>query len=293
MSIPTQPPALPNACTPSSSSSASHQGRYVLVFGSGHCGTRWIAHALHRPEHGMAFHHEQKYKMVHEQHQIVNPWGYCYRYEMEHGLGPLYDDYWRFIKVELKEYRVVGDSVSWLPVRIPEIEANHLPIDRGIFLVRNGIQTVHSIFKHSKTIPIDNNMFMKLASDYRQLFPQNNAKYSYEYVKWVHDCALWHDTSIIYERDLRQSLGPERLICLRLEDVTSNGDVFLKLLLELDPESDITSEEIGDIQKTDVNRKVQGSREPELIWREWSEPQKGIFNHICGEAMTYFGYTMP
>ena len=289
----TQPPDLPGVCMPTSSSTASDQGRYVLVFASGHCGTRWIAHAFHRPERGMVFHHEQKYKMVHEQHQIVNPWRYCHDYEKEHGLGSLYDDYWQLIKRELKEYRVVGDSVSWLPNRIPEIEANHLPLDRGIFLVRNGIQTVHSIFKHSKTIPIDKHMFAKLATDYHQLFPKNNATYSYEYVKWVHDCALWHDTSIVYEHDLKRFLGPERLTSLRLEDLTSNESIFLKLLLELDPESNVSIEEIGDIQKTDVNRKVQGSRDPELIWQEWSESQKEIFSHICGEAMKYFSYAMP
>lgn len=39
-------------------------GKFVLITGVGHCGTKWLAHVLRQPKYGIVFYHEHKFAVL-------------------------------------------------------------------------------------------------------------------------------------------------------------------------------------------------------------------------------------
>ena len=58
------------------------------------------------------------------------------------------------------------------------------------------------------------------------------------------------------------------------------ADLSLDKLAELAP--DLDEETLAHWQKTDINRKVEGSRAKSTIWRNWTKEQRAAYKEIVG-----------
>jgi hypothetical protein len=45
-------------------------------------------------------------------------------------------------------------------------------------------------------------------------------------------------------------------------------------------------------QRRDINRKVDGSRAPRVLWQQWTQEQREMFEQLCSPAMRSLGYEM-
>lgn len=268
---------------------ANRQSEYIPVFGTGHCGTKWLARAFTFPDHGMVFYHEKKFFVINETHNFINPWQTLANYEQANGIGDLHQPYWKWLEAEMKDNLVVGDSNSWTVNLLPQIRSI-LPVKKSILLVRNGISTLHSMFTHSKTVSLDRKLLDQMAEFYPDLFSSKQCHPLY--LKWVMHCRSYggHD---YMRNEIRKTVGEDGLREVRLEDITSDPEVFRSTVAWLRPGIDIDDKTIQSIQKDDQNRKNKGTRDPVAIWATWNQTQKFVFKRICGESMEYYGYPMP
>ncbi len=79
----------------------------------------------------------------------------------------------------------------------------------------------------------------------------------------------------------------------RFEDLLQDRGLLQQLLIKLNPSSKVEMDKLILAQKTDVNRKIEGDRDPEKLWAKWSCEQREIFEQICGGAMSHYRYQIP
>ncbi|RJQ13362.1 MAG: adenylyl-sulfate kinase [Nitrospiraceae bacterium] len=276
------------------------EGNFYLITGFGHSGTAWLADVLNRPEDKMVCHHELKGRTV----PLSWPCGVG-RHEFEKGLDNHFDEYFSVIRNGLEDYAAVGDSNSWSQLIIPEV-AKRQRIHRIIYLVRNGIQAVHSMFQHYEFIMLHNAFHRDPhILEYDDFVFNNNyprflelAGKSYDgwakYTRWGKFCLMWRIINMEAIEWLRGRLGPASEINVyRFEDLLADGDLLMDLLKKINPDTNCSVEELAVLQATDVNRKTMGDRSPSALWNEWSDEQRKVFEEICGPTMKAYGYEIP
>src|SRR5215218_8206893 len=116
----------------------------------GHCGTQWLSSFLDRPDDGMVCTHEEKF-CAGVREGILDGWMASLMEERRNGLAASSKAYVDHMKQRQQEIAVVGDSHSWEPFIIPAL-AERLPVSKIVFMVRNGIQNVHSMHSHNTHI---------------------------------------------------------------------------------------------------------------------------------------------
>ena len=81
-------------------------GKFVLITGIGHCGTKWLSTVLHQPQDNMVCYHERKAQLT------SGNWYEALQHEFENGIDDYFRPYFEFIADQLAKYEVVGDSGS-------------------------------------------------------------------------------------------------------------------------------------------------------------------------------------
>lgn len=71
-------------------------GKYVLITGMGHCGTKWLSVVLHHPEDNMVCYHEMKARLT------PGTWYEPLVHELEIGIDDYFDLYFRFIELSFR-----------------------------------------------------------------------------------------------------------------------------------------------------------------------------------------------
>lgn len=263
-------------------------GDFVLVACVGHCGSKWLAKVLNRPQDGMICMHEGRVMAMEE------PWHVAFEKEWEDGVdAPEFNGFWRHVKRSLQHYDVVGDVNDWTPYIIPQVH-QHQPISRIIYLVRNGIQTMRSMAHISSSWhqfgeaswPIDNFLHR-----YWHMIGEPGKGWE-DRTRWEKFCVFWklnwHMVSW-----LREQLPDVPVDVYRLEDLTSDVGVLRGLIESVIPKAEVSNADLERLQAKDVNRKVQGRRDTEYLWGKWAQEQRDAFETVCGEEMRQFGYEIP
>ncbi len=260
-------------------------GVFFLVAGTGHCGTKWLAQALNHPQQGIECFHEEKLNW------ITQNWQECLEYEAAYGVAGLYRTYFAFIHQELQRYAAVGDSHSWEVNRIPEVNAWQ-PIDRLILLVRNGIQTVNSLYYWTRGVSPDDVLYTDQLRWYWTLIGSPGGDWN-QYTPWARWCWRWRANQATGQWLEQQLQGQTSLRVVRLEDMVADVEALADLITWLHPDATPDLAELRRLQVIDVNRKMRGDRSPEAIWDTWSAEQRAVFAEICGPAMDHYGYEWP
>ena len=65
------------------------------------------------------------------------------------------------------------------------------------------------------------------------------------------------------------------------------------LLKFIHPEFTVPAGEIAEWQRLNVNQHVKQLRDPDSIWKYWTDDQRSTFLAFCGEAMSILGYRIP
>lgn len=257
---------------------------FVLVAGVGHCGTKWLAHVLNRPDDGIVCYHEQKLALA------PGGWQDLLRHGLEYGADDLFTPYFDFMGRKLEEFHVVADSNSWTFETIPAVH-ERLPIDLVVSLVRNGIQNVHSMFCTNLSLPRNAWFYGDFIDSYRQLVGPARADRWLE-TTWGVWCFYW-SLNLTMPTWLAGRIGAERCVVYRLEDLTKHPSVLGSLLARLRPNVRLSPTEWKSLSRNDVNRKVSGDRSLATLWERWTDWQRATFTEICGLCMTHYGYEFP
>ncbi|MDY6843991.1 MAG: hypothetical protein SVW57_07870 [Thermodesulfobacteriota bacterium] len=260
------------------------RNHFFLVAGVGHCGTKWLAHVLHRPVDRIVCYHEEKLQNV-----PLN-WKNCLQHEFEKGLDFIFDDYFSFMQRELETYTVAGDSNSWTMYMIPEVSAR-LPVAKIIYLVRNGIQSVHSFFYHNLHIPYNDFLYTKFFRHYWELIGCPGGNWN-EYSPWACWC-LWWQVNQFMPSWLADHLNDIEIMVYRFEDLIENTHLLSDLIKKLQKYAKPSHEDLMVFQQTEINQKIQGDRSPLSLWNKWSDEQRSTFKYICGSSMEHYGYELP
>ena len=257
---------------------------FFLIAGVGHCGTQWLASFLERPDEGIVCWHEQKFRVVPYLKDLPSGWMAGLEYELSHGVDSQYDDYIEYIKAVQQDVAIVGDSHSWEPCVIPNLAAR-LPVDRIVFLVRNGIQNVHSLYYH--------NTHLRRDSWFYEVYLRSQAavlELSWDDLDdWGKWCAWWA-TNAASPKFLADVAAVETV---KFEKLLAEPEALIGLTKSLQKLARPTTREARQHAGYDMNRKIEGDRTPERLWQTWTDAQRETFKVICGPAMKEFGYEIP
>jgi hypothetical protein len=255
---------------------------YYLVAGMGHCGTQWLAAFLDRPDEGMVCTHEQKFR-IQPYSQLKDPWMTALKYERANGLDKRADRYVAYIKERQQQIAMVGDSHAWEPFIIPQL-SERVRVDRIVFMVRNGVQNVHSMYYHNAHLIKRGTWFY---TDYLRSFADSiDLGELDDFGLW---CAWWGANAA--SARMLESVAP--LQTVRLEDLTSEPEALIGLTKSLQGLARPTIEEAAEHASADLNRKIDGRRDPDFLWATWTDHQRATFMRVCGATMAHFGYEIP
>ena len=290
-------------------------GQFFLVTGTGKTGTTWLAEALSHPKASILCLDEGKLgrparfreylrqnKLLHRLWEkyptqgawlpsIVNKyfgrnsWLEFQEYEINHGVGTRYSKYFRFIESQLDKYVAVGDSHSWEPRQIPDVNAK-VRVAKIIHLVRNGIPNVHALAVLNERLFQENPIFGKQWRYNQDIF---GGSYTNTWEMWC----LWWSINAQIPDWLRDNLPDTEVEVFRLEDLTTDASYLTGILEALAPGC---TDKVGDLHKImskNDDRDFTGDRSPEAIWNQWSSQQREAFHRICGNAMELYGYKVP
>jgi hypothetical protein len=257
---------------------------FFLIAGVGHCGTQWLASFLNRPDEGMVCRHEQKFRVTPWLKAMPYAWFPAIQYEIEHGVDERYDAYIEYIKEAQQNVAVVGDSHAWEPFIIPKLQ-ERLSIDRIIFMVRNGVQNVHSLYYHNSQFGRQSwfyETYLRLHADLLDI-PWGDLD---DWGKWC----VWWATNVRTPEVLAQT-GPVETV--KFETLLADADALIRLTKSLQSLARPTTREAQQHAGVDLNRKIEGDRSPDYLWRTWTDHQRQTFKQLCGAAMEHFSYDMP
>lgn len=261
--------------------------QFVIIGGIGHCGTKWLAQLLDQQAQGVLFYHEYKLSM--------SPKSWDDWLEMEHeqplAMAEYLELYVEAMQGQMRKYRIVGDANSWVPLSIPNVH-QHIRVDRIVYLVRNGIPQLNSIWYRSQfgRRPVDSWMFVNYMRRYWVLAGKS---YKERWADWTQreKACLWWATNAFMPDWLKTQLPETQIDTYRLEDLT--GDIQMLTGLVRSFGLEITQDELIAYQGKDVNRKIHDSRDPATVWEAWYEEWREVFETICGEGMAQLGYQIP
>ena len=258
--------------------------QFVIVGGIGHCGTKWLAQLLDRQDQGVIFYHQYKYTLT---ALSWDSW-LIMKHEQPLAMAEYLEPYCELMQGQMRKYRVVGDAISWMPLSIPDID-KAIHIDRIVYLVRNGIPQLNSIWHRSQfgRNPPDSWMFTDYMKRYWGLMGRPYKKKWNNWTQWEKAC-LWWATNAFMPGWLKMQLPEAQIDVYRLEDLVGDVSTLTSLVqtfgLEI-PEGDLIA-----YQGKDVNRKIQESHDPKVIWQAWHKEWREAFVSICWPGMAQLGY---
>ncbi len=262
------------------------RGKFVLVTGNGHCGTKWLSRVLHAPDQEMVCYHEHKATLT------PLDWYAAFQHEFRHGIEDGYFDlYYRFFRHQLSRYAAVGDSNSWTMAHIPLLHRK-IKVGLVIHLVRNGIQNVHSSYLHNlDRWQRDDWFYDSYLRSTWELMGRPGDDWN-RLNRWECWCFFW-SLNLSMPDWMRRNLGEERVVVVRLEDLTTRVADLQTLLERVNPAAEFEDSELASLQGRDVNRKIRGDRTPHVLWSKWTPEQQTSFRRLCGPTMEHYGYPMP
>ncbi len=258
------------------------KGKFILITGIGHCGTKWLATVLNSFDKEVKFYHEYKLTVT------GLKWDEALEYELQKGLGAIFIPYFDFMEELLTFCKIVGDSNSWTMLMIPEIH-KRIKVDLVIYLVRNGIQNVHSCYYHNINLPEDHFFYKTFLKKYAEITGESEFD---KYDKWERWCFWWKVNRYMPEW-LKEKIGSDKVYVFRLEDLIMNVDYLFNIFKLIINECKVKKSYLKKMQKKDINRKIGGDRTPRKLWQKWSDEQKEKFLKICGDTMRYYSYGIP
>ena len=234
---------------------------FSVIASSGHCGTKWLAAVLDSQPGSTWYHHFR--------HEMTNaPWELL---DLRHPTDPFFEPYWRWIRGELV-HNDVGDANSWPPHLILKVN-EHQPIDRIIYLTRNGIQQLNSLLTTSPAFMRDP---MPEAAQVKLRSLGEIGGYG-EIINWPQFAQLCLLVAANYFMpDWLRGRGLNVLV-YSLEELTTD----VNKLKELAP--GLTKKQLKEWQKQDINRKVMGDRDPATLWGKMTDDQKATYSEIVGD----------
>lgn len=259
--------------------------QFVIVGGIGHCGTKWLAQLL--DQQGIIFYHQYKHTMT---SRSWDSW-----LEMEHerplALAEYLEPYCELMRGQMRKYRIVGDAASWMPLGIPGID-KAIHIDRIVYLIRNGIPQLNSIWHTSQfgTAPNDSWLLANYMKRYWVLAGKPYKKKWAAWTPWEKVC-LWWATNTFMPEWLKEQLPEAQIDTYRLEDLTGDIRVLTGLVRSFGLK--LPRRKLVAYQGRDVNRKIYNSRDPATVWEAWHKGWRAAFRAICGEGMAQLGYEIP
>lgn len=234
--------------------------------------------------------HEHKFEVLPWLKGVPFAWEVSERHEFEKGLDDAFDPYWNAMKEELGRHKVVGDSHSWDAYLFPAVK-QRFPIDKVVYIVRNGIPNVHSLYYHNTSLNRGHWFYTVYLKRHWELLGKPRGEWE-TYTDWASHCMRWQTNRMM--RDLVVSeLGADRVRTYRFEDLLADAELAMGLVTWLNPDAQPTVDEMKLHQVTDVNQKIQGDRSSEGLWQTWTDEQRQIFTELCQESMSVFGYEIP
>jgi len=255
-------------------------GEFSLVTGIGHCGTKWLSTVLNCPNQGVICYHELSHLTTVRQWQARQP------YIRKNGVGKSsIFNYWKRIGSDLEKYRHVCDSMSWCAIESAQVGVAG-NATRIIYLVRDGIQQLHSVITKSlwRQMPDDHYLYGPFLKAYWEIAGKPLKDWS----RWTrHEklCLWWATNEFMPEWIERNFWGDVDVY--RLEDLITDT----ALLASLVKSYGLAIPNLKQLQSTDVNRKVEGDRSPGALWKKWTPQERENFKAICGKGMKKFGYS--
>lgn len=250
---------------------------FWLVAGAGHCGTQWLSRVVDAVP-GWKGYHELRHSLV------GMAWHNSAGFPAD---VDIHSEYWDKMKEELQQDNIL-DSNSWAPFEIPLVNAiRH--VDRVIYLVRNGIQQLHSLKNKSHVWakqPRDSYAYdVWLRQWWRvgnpgQLWPREN----YDRMTRFERLCVFIQAHTFAPDWLRAKGLPVEVY--RLEDLTTDVDVLQQV-------ANLPAEVLRGWQRADINRKVDGDRTPATLWNSWTEAERDTFLYLCTRAMRQYSYEVP
>ncbi len=257
--------------------------KFILIAGTGHCGTKWLAYCLNRPFDNMVFFHELKMTILNKEWLEIAP------YQFEKGITEVFNPYFNLISLLMRRFKIVGDSNSWELCFIPEVHKK-MKINYIIYLVRNGIQCVHSQYYINKEFPRSHWLYETFIKKYYKMLQSSKDDWN-TYDEWACWCFYWKINKYMPQW-LKEHLNVEVFI-YRFEDLLKDTKKLKSLFLKINSNISISENELKSLQLIDINRKIKGHREPEFLWKKWTQYQRDVFLKICGETMEYYNYEIP
>jgi hypothetical protein len=245
---------------------------FSVIAGSGHCGSTWLASVLDS-QIGVTFYHHFREEMT------GKPWELL---DLKSPDDPLFLQYWRWIGGDI-EGGPTGDANSWPPHLLPAVNEVR-PIDRVIYLTRNGIQQLNSLATTSPALsrdpmPVVAEVKLKTLFDIALTIPKiyhrpNIPSKPYE---------EWSRFEKLCLMILANEFMPDWLRDNGLNVVVYDLGLLLSdvgILGGLAPRLD--KQTLEEWQRNDINRKTEGGRAPSTIWRKWSPEQRAAYRSIVG-----------
>jgi hypothetical protein len=256
-------------------------GEFVVVTGIGHAATKWLAMVLDQPRQGIRFEHEPLMKLV------KPDWTRARIAELESDSN-YFAKYWSYVKAQLDQFRIYGDSMSWEPTGFLMVN-EQVEINRVIFLVRNGISQLHSIWNVSLLDQSHPNDW--LYDIYLKRYWELAERPAPHWENWSHwqRLCLWWNTNAFMPKIVNEWLPSAKVEIQKMEALT--GDLHALQIFCRSFGLSLGKETLRKLQGQDVNRKIKGNRLGRYLWQQWSEQQRADFRQICGPGMKELGYS--
>jgi hypothetical protein len=238
-------------------------GSFSVIVSSGHAGTTWLATVLD-DQPGESWHQHFREEMTDKPWEVL---------DLLKPTDKIFDQYWRWMRGEINVGNT-GDANSWPPHLILEVN-KVLPIDRVVYLTRNGVQQLNSLITTSPALkkdPLPVAAEDKLLALYK-IAPDVPDKLYAEWTRHERLCLMIAANDFMPDYLRGHGLTVD---IYNLEDLITDLDTLRELAPGLD---DATLEKW---QQTDINRKTEGGRAPSTIWRKWSAEQRRAYRDIVG-----------
>lgn len=240
--------------------------RFIVIASSGHSGTKWLSELMGL-RMDIKSHHELRNSMLRKSWVEL---------DLKEPSDALFDDYWQRICYEEQFFDAVLDANSWPPHLLLKVHEHH-EIFKVIYLVRNDIQQLHSLTTASE--PLKQEQLPEAAEQkLRILYELMPRKPKADYDAWDNFsklCLLVAANHFMPEYLAERGMSVEVFHLTRL---LHQQEEVRKLV----PTANFKT--ILQLQQKDINRKVEGNRDPSTIWESWpKEKRRSFFDIVCAD----------
>lgn len=255
-------------------------GDFLIGIGT-HAGSVWFAWAFTSEQHGIKIENERLSGW------FTGNWVDKVQGMLTGDMRP-FANYFDKVREQFDCYNVYCDFNSWAPFSIPAV-AQQVPVSRVIVIMRNGIQQLYSLTSASYMWTRVTDDHWLVATYLRHLWEVGGAKGKpwEQRTLWEKKCEMWASTIGLIDWMKKQGLPVE---IYRLEDLTTDVELFRRLMRSFSPIRQLSYYTIQKIQQMDIHRKVHIDRTPSNLWQQWTVEQQTAFNEFCDEGMRRYGY---